>query len=231
MKMKWLGAILMLLLAATPALGETVHLVTGESISGRIIRTDDQTISIESDKGYGVIQVAKSDVILVEYDNKKRDPSRTLGIGYYHRSTPSSATAAATEYGVDAVSLKYWLSSLDSMDLQWGYYSAQKDGDSILEIFSLDVRYAHVFERRGNLDVYWGGSGGLLSVQDKTTSPKVDDSGMRFRLFVGVEVFFVSLPNLGVSGEIGFGTQTIGKTTITDLSTTTFPTFAVHYYF
>ena len=231
MKMKWLGAILMLVLLASPAFGETVHLVTGESISGRIIRTDDQTISVESDKGYGIIQIAKSDVILVEYDNKKRDPSRTLGFGYYHRSTPSSATAAATEYGVDALSLKYWLSSTDSFDLHWGYYSAQSDGESILEIFSLDLRYARVFERRGSLDLYFGGSGGFLSVKDKTASPDVDESGLRFRAFVGAEIFFVSLPNLGISGEIGFGSQTIGKTTVTDLSTTTFPTFAVHYYF
>jgi hypothetical protein len=231
MKMKWLGAILMLLLLAAPCFGETVYLVTGESIKGRIIRTDDQTISVESDKGYGIIQIAKSDVILVEYDQKKRDPSRTLGFGYYHRSQPSSSTAAATEYGVDALSLKYWISSTDSMDLQWGYYSAQSDGTTILEVLSFDVRYASVFQRRGNLDLYYGASAGYIAVTDKTGGNNIEDSGTRLRVFLGAEVFFVTLPNLGISGEIGFGQQSIGKQTVTNLSTTTFPTFAVHYYF
>jgi hypothetical protein len=231
MKMKWLGAIVGLLLLASPCFGETVYLVTGESIRGRVVRVDDQTVSIESDKGYGIIQVAKSDVTLIEYDQKKRDLSRSLGFGYFHRSTPSNATAAATDYGVDALSLKYWLSSDTSAELQWGYYSAQSKGKTILEIFSLDARYAYVFQRRANLDLYYGASVGYLTVTDKTSGNNINDQGNRFGVFIGAEAFFVTLPNLGISAEIGFNQQTIGKTTVTNLATTTFPTFAVRYYF
>jgi hypothetical protein len=231
MKMKWLGAMVLVGMLATPCFGETIYLSTGESVRGRIIRVDDQTISVESDKGYGIIQIAKSDVTLIEYDQKKRDPSRTLGFGYFHRSVPPSITPGATEYGVDALSLKYWLSSTDSMELQWGYYSAQNDGKALLEIFSLDVRYAYVFQRRANLDLYYGASAGYLSVKDQTGGANVDDTGTRVRVFIGAEAFFVSLPNLGVSAEIGFGSQTVGKQTVTNLSTTTFPTFGVRYYF
>ncbi len=231
MNMKWLGALLLLGVLAAPCFGETIHLSTGESIRGRIIRIDDQTISVESDKGYGIIQIAKSDVTLIEYDQKARDPSRTLGFGYFHRSVPPTLNTGANEYGVDALSLKYWLSSTDSLDMQWGYYSAQNNGKPILEVFSLDIRYAYVFQRRANLDLYYGLSAGYLAVKDKTNGNNIDDTGTRARLFIGAEAFFVSLPNLGISAEIGFGSQTVGKQTVTNLSTTTFPTFAVRYYF
>jgi hypothetical protein len=231
MKMKWLGAFAALVMLAPPCFGETIHLVTGESIKGRIIRIDDQTLSVESDKGYGIIQIAKSDVTLIEYDQKKRDPSRLLGFGYVHQSEPSNATAAATMYGVDALSLKYWMTSTESLDMQLGYFSAQQDGEPVLEIFSIDVRYASVFQRRGNLDLYYGGSVGYLTVMDKTAGNNIEDSGTRLRVFLGAEVFFVSLPNLGISAEVGFGQQSIGDRTVTNLSTTTFPTFAVRYYF
>lgn len=231
MNIKWLGALLLLGVLAAPCFGETIHLSTGESIRGRIIRIDDQTISVESDKGYGIIQIAKSDVTLIEYDQKARDPSRTLGFGYFHRSVPPTLATGATEYGVDALSLKYWLSSTDSLDMQWGYYSAQYSGKAVLEVFSLDVRYAYVFQRRANLDLYYGLSAGYLAVKDKTNGNDIDDTGTRARLFIGAEAFFVSLPNLGISAEIGFGSQTVGKQTVTNLSTTTFPTFAVRYYF
>lgn len=231
MKIKGLGAIAALVMLASPCLGETIHLVTGESIKGRIIRIDDQTLSVESDKGYGIIQIAKADVTLIEYDQKKRDPSRLLGFGYVHQSEPSNATAAAAMYGVDALSLKYWMTSTDSLNLHLGYFSAQQDGKPVLEIFSVDVRYASVFQRRGNLDLYYGGSVGYLTVTDKTAGNNIEDSGTRLRVFLGAEVFFVSLPNLGISAEIGFGQQSIGDQTVTNLSTTTFPTFALHYYF
>lgn len=217
--------------SAAPARAETLHLVSGESIQGKIIRVDENSVSVESDKGYGVIQVNKADIILIEYDNKKRDPSRMLGIGYFHRNVPAAASPATSDYGLDALSLKYWVSSADSLDVLLGFYSSSTDNTTNLQIFSMDLRYANVFQRKGMLDVYWGGSLGFLSVVDKTVAPNVNDTGTRVGVFLGTEIFFVTLPNLGVSAEVGFYTQTIGKRTVTDLSTSTFPTFAVRYYF
>jgi hypothetical protein len=213
------------------ARAETVYLSSGEVIDGKIVRMDDTTISIESDKGYGVIQINKSDIILIEYDNKKRDPSRTIGIGYYHRSAPVVASAATTDYGLDAFSMKYWLSSTDSIDALLGYYNASYNNQTQLSIFSLDIRYAAVFSRKGMLDLYWGGSFGLLNVNDKVSGNNVNDTGTRAGIFLGAEILPVSLPNLGISSEVGFFTQTIGKRTVNDLSATTFPTFSVRYYF
>lgn len=230
----WAPGLLLALLCLgwTPAAwAETVHLNTGESIKGKIIRVDDQTISIESDKGFGVLQIKRSDITLIEFDENERDPSRMIGIGYVHRGTPSSIGSQAAEYGTDALSLKVWLSSRDSMDLLVGFYSASEGKTKLLEVFSLDLRYAKVFSRRANLDLYWGLSAGYLNVTDRTNGQNFSDTGNTYRLFVGTELFFATLPNLGFSAEIGAGTQTVGDRDITNLSTTTFPTFALRYYY
>jgi len=224
-------AVSVLALSAGLARAEIVHLASGEVIQGKIIRVDDQTLSIESDKGYGVIQINKSDITMIEYENRKRDPSRTVGIGYFHRNAPTVATASTTDYGLDALSLKYWLSSTDSMDALLGYYNSTTNGTTQLQIFSLDLRYANVFQRRGLADLYYGLSLGFLSVTDKVSGNNVNDSGVRGGVFLGTELFFATFPNLGISAEVGFYTQSVGKRTVTDLSTSTFPTFAVRYYF
>jgi len=216
---------------APPLRAETVHLASGESIQGKIIRVDDTSISVESDKGYGVIQINKSDIILIEYDNKKRDPTRQVGIGYFHRSAPSAASPATNDYGVDALSMKYWLTGTDSVDALLGFYNSSTDNQTNLQVFSLDLRYANVFQRKGMLDVYWGASVGYLGVVDKTNGNNVNDSGPRFGVFLGTEIFLVTLPNLGLAAEVGFYTQSVGKRTVTDLSTTTFPTLSARYYF
>jgi len=227
----WVAVLLPVLWSATPALAETVHLNTGESIKGKIVRVDPDTISIESEKGFGVIQVKRADITLIEYETNERDLSRLVGIGYYHRATPSSVGAQAAEYGVDALSLKMWLSKTDSVDLQLGFYSADQSGATVFEVFSVDLRYANVFTRTANLDVYWGGSVGYLNVTDKTVGRNVEGTGVSLRVFLGLEMFFVTLPNVGISSELSVGTQNVGDNTTTNLSTTTFPAFSIRYYF
>lgn len=226
-----LATLALLALAAAPLRAETVHLASGESIQGKIVRMDDTTISVESDKGLGVIQVKKDEITLIEYDAKRRDPSRTVGIGFYHRSAPVVATPATTDYGLDSLSMKYWLSSVDSVDAQLGYYNSATKGQTQLQIFSFDVRYAYVFSRKGLADVYYGLSLGFLDVVDKVSGNDVNALGARGGVFLGTEMFFATMPNLGISAEIGFYTMAIGRRQVTDLSTSSFPTFAVRYYF
>jgi len=226
-----LAALVLVAVGSAPARAEIVHLASGESIQGKIVRMDDATISVESDKGFGVIQINKADITLIEYDSKKRDPSRTVGIGYFHRTAPAVATPATTDYGLDALSMKYWLSSVDSVDAQLGYYNSATKGHTQLQIFSFDLRYAYVFHRKGLADVYYGLSLGFLNVIDKVSGNNVDALGARGGVFLGTEMFFATMPNLGISAEVGFYTLSIGKRQVTDLSTSSFPTFAVRYYF
>ncbi|MCZ6748206.1 MAG: hypothetical protein O7D96_02855 [SAR324 cluster bacterium] len=221
----------MLIGLAAPALAETLHLRGGERIKGKIIGITDETITVESDKGYGVLQIPREDVLLIEYVDESRDPTKMMGIGYHHRSVPVTGNGSAAEYAVDAISLKYWLDSTESIDVQFGFFNTTDGGDKLLEIFSLDLRYAHVFKRQAELDLYVGGSLGYLKVEDNTTANPVDDSGFGVRAFLGAEIFFVTLPNLGIAAEVGIGTQTVGDRTTTSISTSSFPAFSVRYYF
>jgi hypothetical protein len=226
-----MGLLATALVLASPALAETIHLKGGERVKGRIIGITNETITVESEKGYGVLQIPRTDVLLIEYQDESRDPSRTMGIGYHHRSAPVTGNGSAAEYAVDAISLKYWLDAYDSLDVQVGFFSAINDGDKELEVFSMDLRYATVVKRQADMDLYIGGSLGYLQVEDNTTADPVDDSGFGVRAFAGVEVFFVTLPNLGIAGEVGIGTQQVGNRSTTSISTSSFPSFSVRYYF
>jgi hypothetical protein len=230
-RMAVLAALALAALGTVPLRAEIVHLANGETIQGKIVRMDDATVSLESDSGFGIIQIKKSDITLIEYESKKRDPSRTVGIGYFHRNAPTVATPATTDYGLDAISMKYWLSSVDSVDMLLGYYNSAIKGKTQLQIFSFDLRYANVFQRKGLADVYYGLSVGLLNVVDKISGNNVDSIGSRGGVFLGTEMFFATMPNLGISAEVGFYMLSIGGRQVTDLSTSTFPTFAVRYYF
>lgn len=231
MMMKWLGMTMGLLLIGSSVFAETVHLRTGEAIRGKIVRADNDTISIESEQGFGVLQIKKDEVVLIEFDEPAEGRERRIGIGYYHRSQPNTVSGQLAEFGVDAMSLKFWLSDTASLDLQLGYFSTTSDGDPLLEVFSLDVRYATVVQRRGLLDVYVGGSYGLITVEDNTGGAEFSESGTTLRGFVGVELFFATLPGLGISSELGIGMQELGDRSTTNLSTTTFPAFSIRYYY
>ncbi len=225
----WVPAIVVCL--TTLARAETVHLNSGETVTGRIVRVDEQTLSIESDKGFGVLQIDRGDIALIEFDETERDPSGRVGVGYVHRSTPSSVGAQAAEYGTDSLSLKMWLNEHESVDLLVGFYSASVSDEEILEVFTIDLRFASVFSRRANLDLYWGVSVGYLDVTDRTAGRDFSDSGSRFSFFLGSELFFATLPDLGFSAEIGVGGQSVGEREVTNISTTTFPTFSLRYYY
>ena len=214
-----------------PAWAETVHLVTGEVIKGKIVRAEAETLFVESDKGFGVLQVRRSDVSLIEFENAERDLSRSLGVGYQHRTTPGGGSAQAAEYGVDALSLKMWLNKTDAVDLQVGFYNNAQKAGAVYQVFSLDLRYATVIKRQAQTDVYMGGSVGFLTVTDKTLGNNLEGSGWAVRGFVGVELFLLTLPNVGISAELGVGMQNVGSHRTTNLSSTSFPALSLRYYF
>lgn len=230
LKWLWLAAVLAVLWSAAPAWAETVHLTSGEVIKGKIVQADADTISVQTEQGFGTVHIKRSDITLIEFDHP-RDATHLFGVGYYHRATPSSIGAQAAEYGVDALSFKMWLNDVDWVDLLTGFYDNTDSTGTVFKVFSLDLRLAHVFHRQNNLDAYYGGSLGLLNVTDNTVNRDVHNTGYSARAFIGIEVFPASLPNLGISSELGVGTQNVGSSRTTDLSATTFPTFSVRYYF
>jgi len=227
--LRWIG-IGLCIMSASPVMGEVVHLKGGESLQGKIVSLDEQSISLESDRGFGVIHIQKADIVMVEFDKVRRDPSGTFGVGYFHRSTANGA-GGTVEYGTDALSLKYWIDEVNAAEFQAGFFSSARGSSKKLAVFSMDGRYSRVFKRDANLDLYWGASAGYLSVTDSTQNPPIDGTGRSFRVFLGGEMFFSTLPNLGISAEVGIGSQVVGDYTITNISTTTFPTLSMRYYF
>lgn len=200
-----------------------VHLNSGESLSGQIQSMDDQTLTLESDRGFGVLQIDKADIRLIEFDGNQHDLSRKFGVGYYHKG------AVAKEFTTNSASIKYWLNSTDAVDMLLGYGSTRDGSTKIEEIFNLEMRFTRVMLQEGNQDIYWGGGLGFISVKDKAT--KTDDTGLAIRGLLGVEFFFVTFPNLGISAELGISNQTVGGRSTLGIFNTGFPTMAVRYYF
>ncbi|MBF0286553.1 MAG: hypothetical protein HQM14_01930 [SAR324 cluster bacterium] len=215
--------LIMFFLFASNAYAAKIHLNSGESLSGKIQGMDDQTLSLESDRGFGVLQIDKADMRLIEFDGNQRDLSRKFGLGYYQKNP------VAEEFSIGSASLKYWLNSTDAVDMLIGYGGTIEGGDKLEEIFSLEVRFTKVVLQEGNHDVYWGGGLGFISVTDEET--RTDDTGITLRGLLGVEFFFVSYPNLGVSAELGVSNQTVGDRTSMGVFSAGFPTMAVRYYF
>jgi len=213
------------------AQAETVHLKSGEIIKGKIVRIDPDTLSIESDKGLGVIRINRSDISLIEFDRNERDQTRPVGLGYYHRSTPSSVGAEASAYGSDALSFKMWTSNTEAVDFLLGFYDSEDATSTLLKVLTFDVRWSRVFKRHADLDLYYGGSLGYLRVTDNTSGRSLDDNGYSVRAFLGIELFFATLPNIGISSELSIGSQSVGTSKTTNLATTTFPSFSIRYYY
>ena len=101
--------------------------------------------------------------------------------------------------------------------------------DNKLKVFALDLKGGIIFDQTQNIFLYYGGSVGVLQITDDAGG--VDGSGYSMRGFVGGEMFFPTLPNFGFSGEIGLGIKSVGDYKSTDISTSAFPTFGMHYYF
>lgn len=225
MKHRWFCIAVILILWATSALGETIYLKTGEVIKGKIVRADQNAISIESDKGFGVIQVKREDIITIEFDQNERDISRFFGLGYFHRIVPLRIESLGLTFGVDAISMKMWFSSKNAAEILFGYYTAAGSGKNYNALY-LEGRYTHVFSRRAKLDMYWGFGAGIVDITDESRG--ITESGTTLEAFLGAESFFTAMPNLSISTEIGINVQEVGSNTS---STLIAPALVVRYYF
>ncbi len=220
-----LAAVAWCVLAAT-AQAETVYLKTGEVIKGKIVRADAGTISVDTEKGFGVIQIKRDDIIEIEFDQNARDISRFFGVGYYHRVMPLRLEALGLVYGQDAISLKMWFGANSAFELLFGFYSASGSGGASYDVLSLEVRYMKVFTRRARLDMYWGAGGGILDVTDSSTG--LSDSGTTLEAFLGAESHISTMPNLTISTEIALVIQEVGSNVS---STVISPSVVMRYYF
>ncbi|PCI27083.1 MAG: hypothetical protein COB67_09415, partial [SAR324 cluster bacterium] len=132
-------------------------------------------------------------------------------------------------YNFDQISYKLFLDENTFGEGQLAFANSTTKG-KVLKVLAIDFRYGMVFQRVQNSLLYYGGSVGLLQVTDDANDVK--GSGISFKAFLGVEMFFSALPNFGFSGELGVSRKEVGSDYSSfDFSTSTFPAFSVHYYF
>ena len=177
--LKKIFLMLTMLLFAIPASAETLRLNSGESLEGKIRIMDEKTLFLESNLTAQELKIDRGDLSLIEFDTSGRSLARRIGIGFHYRPNGNE----------ENLSLKNWLSAVDSAELLVGYSSGA------VNTFGVELRYARVFKVEGSSDLFYGAGTGIISKESKR--------GTAFRFFSGSEIFPRSSPNFGIALELG----------------------------
>ncbi|MGK5093368.1 hypothetical protein WDW89_15330 [Deltaproteobacteria bacterium TL4] len=220
------STLLLIVLSSSPCFGAIVHLNSGESLSGRIQKMDEQIVFLESDRGFGILQIERADVRLIEFDSFRPDLTRKFGLGFYQRGVALTGEGNNQEYNLGAMSFKNWLNALDAMELLLGYSETKGGGQNLLSIFSLEIRFVRTFLQEGNHQLYWAAGVGHLNVNDEFSD--ITTTGTRLNAAIGIEMFQLTYPNIGISTEIGITNQNIGRRKSLSIG---LPSISVRYYF
>jgi len=176
---KHLFILISILLFTFTASAETLRLNSGESLEGKILKMDEKTLFIESHLTAQELKIDRADLSLIEFDSSARSLARRLGIGLHYRPNGDE----------ENLSIKNWISAVDSVELIVGYSSGTQD------TFGFELRYSRVFMVEGATDLFYGAGAGILSIDSKR--------GTIFRLYSGSEFFPLSSPNFCFSLELG----------------------------
>ncbi len=171
--------LLTLLLFTIPVNAATLRLNSGESLEGKIRIMDEKTLFLESKLTAQELKIDRADLSLIEFDTSERSLARRIGIGFHYRPNGNE----------ENLSVKNWLSAVDSAELMVGYSSGATN------TFSFELRYARVFKVEGTSDLFYGAGTGIISKESKR--------GTAFRFFSGSEIFPRSSPNFGIALELG----------------------------
>ena len=199
---KYLFILLSTLLFTFIASAETLRLNSGESLEGKILKMDENTLFIESHLTAQELKIDRADLSLIEFDSSARSLARRLGIGLHYRPNGNE----------ENLSIKNWISAVDSAELIVGYSSGTQD------TFGFELRYSRVFMVEGATDLFYGAGAGILS--------KNNNRGTIFRFYSGSEFFPLSSPSFGFSLELGVQRKQIG-----DVTQSFYNAIAARYYF
>ena len=177
--LKKIFLMLTMLLFAIPASAETLRLNSGESLEGKIRIMDEKTLFLESNLTAQELKIDRVDLSLIEFDTSGRSLARRIGIGFHYRPNGNE----------ENLSLKNWISAVDSAELLVGYSSGA------VNTFGVELRYARVFKVEGSSDLFYGAGTGIISKESKR--------GTAFRFYSGSEIFPRSSPNFGIALELG----------------------------
>ena len=200
---KYLFILLSTLLFTFTASAETLRLNSGESLEGKILKMDENTLFIESHLTAQELKIDRADLSLIEFDSSARSLARRLGIGLHYRPNGNE----------ENLSIKNWISAVDSAELIVGYSSGTQD------TFGFELRYSRVFMVEGATDLFYGAGAGILS--------KNNNRGTIFRFYSGSEFFPLSSPSFGFSLELGVQR----KQGVGDVTQSFYNAIAARYYF
>ena len=200
---KQLFILISILLFTFTASAETLRLNSGESLEGKILKMDEKTLFIESHLTAQELKIDRADLSLIEFDSSARSLARRLGIGLHYRPNGDE----------ENLSIKNWISAVDSAELIVGYSSGTQD------TFGFELRYSRVFMVEGATDLFYGAGAGILS--------KNNNRGTIFRFYSGSEFFPLSSPSFGFSLELGVQR----KQGIGDVTQGFYNAIAARYYF
>ena len=201
--LKKIFLMLTMLLFAIPASAETLRLNSGESLEGKIRIMDEKTLFLESNLTAQELKIDRVDLSLIEFDTSGRSLARRIGIGFHYRPNGNE----------ENLSLKNWLSAVDSAELLVGYSSGA------VNTFGVELRYARVFKVEGSSDLFYGAGTGIISKESKR--------GTAFRFFSGSEIFPRSSPNFGIALELGV----LRQQGVGDVTQGFYNAISAHYYF
>ena len=205
-----------------------IYLRTGEVIEANITQFTSDFLTIESLVGDGVLQIPTRHIQLITSKKSSMFLEGREGIGYVQNKSTLNSSNGPYHYNADQLSYKFFMSNDSFGNFLGAYGDARYNGEK-LQIASLEYKMGFIFKHFQNTLLYYGGSFGYLEIND--TANDVSGIGISLRAMVGAEIFFNALPNFGFAGEIGIGMKKIGDYEVTDMSTSNFPSFQIHYYF
>ena len=177
--LKFLSFLIIYFLISVSLYASTLRLNSGESLEGNIKKMDKKYLFLESNLTAQELKIERGNLSLIEFDTSERSLARRIGIGFNYRPNGNKET----------ISVKNWLSTVDSAGLLVGYSAGT------VEEFSVELRYSRVFKIEGTNDLFYGAGTGIVS----------EDSNKNtlLRFYSGTEFFPQASPNFGITLEFG----------------------------
>jgi len=197
--LKFLSFLLIFFLISVPLFASTLRLNSGESLEGNIKKMDEKYLLLESNLTAQELKIERGNLSLIDFDTSERSLARRIGIGFNFRPNGNKET----------ISVKNWLSTVDSAGLLVGYSAGT------VEEFSVELRYSRVFKIEGTNDLFYGAGTGIVSEDS--------DKNTLLRFYSGTEFFPQASPNFGITLEFGVLRQAATQGFYNSIS--------AHYYF
>ena len=182
-----------------------------------------------TERGFGVLQIHRKDVQLIEFDGYRFDLNGKSGVGYLQRSFPKDGNGSPSAYEMNSFSYRKWFKKTEAVNLVVSFGERDRKKDDF-RMLTTEVRYLRSAFQKANHHGYMGGGLGLISLRDEAIDVS-GDANLQLSVFWGIEYFPVSLPGLGISGEVGLMVQRAGDQTSRSLFSSGFPALSLHYYF